>query len=172
MNKIQRVSLFFRVLFQVLFMAIPIVSVIAWMNAPNELVFMGGVFRADMIPRAYSHDILHTLTAMEKFFGFILSLIPNGIEMFIAYSFICLFKLFEHGEIFAINNVKYIRNIGYALLLDQLLNPIYEGFMGIILTMNNPHGHRFAKITLDQTNLGIILTGIFIILISWIMAEG
>jgi len=44
--------------------------------------------------------------------------------------------------------------------------------MGFILTWRNPPGHRFASITLIQTNIGVILVALMVILISWIMLEG
>ena len=44
--------------------------------------------------------------------------------------------------------------------------------MGIVLTMHNPLHYRFASISFNQTNIGMLLTAFLIILISWIMAEG
>ncbi|RDI44563.1 DUF2975 domain-containing protein [Aquicella lusitana] len=126
----------------------------------------------DVIPRAYSHAILHTLSITEKGLGLLLNLAPLMIELFILFCLIRLFRLYEQGEIFSLKNVRFIRNLGYALLIGQLINPVYEGLMGVILTMNNPHGHRFASITLDQTNIGIVLTALMVILVSWIMTEG
>lgn len=179
MNKIQRVSLFFRILFQIIFIATPIVLIFAWMNNPQSVHFFGGIINANLIPRSYitspeSHGggILHTLSNSEKLFGFSLSLIPTVIYLYVVYSLIKLFKLYEINEIFSINNVRYLRHIGYALLIGQLVNPFYEAAMGVVLTMHNPPGHRYAAVSLDQTNLGMILMALFMILISWIMAEG
>lgn len=80
--------------------------------------------------------------------------------------------MYEQGKIFSLNHVKYIRNIGYALLIGQIVEPFYQGIMGFILTAHNPPHHRFATVTLDQTNIGMLLTALLVILISWIMAEG
>ena len=74
-------------------------------------------------------------------------------------------------EIFSPNHVRYIRNISYALLLGQLIEPFYQFVMGFVLTINNPPHHRYAAITLGQNNIGILLTALLIILISWIMLE-
>jgi len=172
MNKIERVSLFFRVLFQLLFIALPILLMIAWSNSPDSLVLMGGIIDMSFIPRAYSHAILHVLSPEERLLGFVISAMPMVVELYILYSLIKLFKLYEKGEIFSINNVRYIRNIGYSLLATQIINPFYEGLMGVALTWHNPHGHRFATVTIDQTNIGILFASLIVILISWIMAEG
>ncbi len=49
---------------------------------------------------------------------------------------------------------------------------LYQALIGFMLTWRNPPGHRFVSITLDQTNIGIILVALMVILISWIMLEG
>jgi hypothetical protein len=184
MNRIKRVSLFFRIIFQIIFIILPIFLILSWANAPEQLVFLNGFIKLDAIPPAYSgmhiftagelpkKAILHSLTNGEKILGGLISAIPMLIEMFVLYSLIKLFKLYEKGEIFSIFHVRYLRNIGLALLIGQLIEPFYQFIMGIVLTVNNPPHHRFATITLDQTNIGILLTSLLIILISWIMAEG
>lgn len=172
MNRITRISLFFRVFFQIFLIAAPLLFIYTWINAPEHVVLANGFIQMDSIPKNYSKAILHTLSSSEKMLGFAVSSIPMLIELFIVYSLAKLFALFEKQEVFSLNNVRYIRNIGYALLLDQLISPFYQFAMGIVITMENPHGHRFASITLDQTNIGVLLTALMVILISWIVAEG
>lgn len=184
MNRIKNVSLFFRIIFQIIFIALPVLLVVGWIYAPNELVLFHGSIKLDVIPISYrglhnyipnaapENAILHTLSLGEKILGFLVSVIPLLVELFILYSLIKLFKLYEQGEIFSMQHVRYIRNIGYALLIGQLIEPFYQFIMGLVLTLNNPSHHRYASITLDQTNIGILLTALLVILISWIMAEG
>ncbi|HSW69501.1 MAG TPA: DUF2975 domain-containing protein [Gammaproteobacteria bacterium] len=184
MNRIKNVSLFFRLVFQIILVALPILLIVSWAYAPDELTMLAGFIKLNAIPATYNgmHSytaqgipekaILHTLSAREKGLGFLVSTVPMMVEMFIMYSLIKLFGLYEKGEIFSIKNVKYIRNIGYALLMGQLIEPVYQFIMGLVLTLNNPPHHRYAAITLDQTNIGILLTALMVILISWIMAEG
>lgn len=184
MNKIKNISLFFRLMFQIIFVALPIPLIISWIYAPDELVLLAGFVKLSAIPATYSgmhvygssiipeKAILHMLSGGEKILGGLISAIPMMIEMFILYSLIKLFKLYEDGEIFSINHVRYIRNIGYALLMGQLVEPFYQFAMGLVLTLHNPPQYRYAAITLDQTNIRILLTAFLVILISWIMAEG
>lgn len=174
MNKIKSVSLFFRVVFQGLFVLIPLVFAIGWSIAPDPLISPGHIFSMNVIPREYNGRIFHVLTSSEKFLGFIFNCIPMAVYLFILYSLIKLFRLYEQGEIFSLKNVKNIRNVGYGLLIGQLIYPFYSVIMGLVLTLGNPKGQhlRYIAITLDQTNIGILLTGLLVILISWIMAEG
>lgn len=184
MNRIKNVSLFFRVVFQIIFFLLPISLIVSWIYAPDNLVLLTGFIRLDAIPATYSgmhtytatglpeKAILHTLSIGEKSLGCLISAIPMMVKMVILFFLIKLFKLYEKGEIFSLNHVRYIRNIGYALLIGQLIEPFYQFALGIVLTIHNPPHHRFATITLDQTNIGILLTALLVILISWIMAEG
>lgn len=184
MSRIKNVSLFFRIIFQIIFIALPILLAVSWIYAPNELILLHGTIKLNAIPISYrglhhytpqgipENAILHTLTLGEKILGFLVSAVALLVEMFILYSLIKLFRLYEKGEIFSIHHVKYIRNIGYALLIGQLIEPFYQFILGLVLTMNNPPHHRFASVTLDQNNIGILLTALLVILISWIMAEG
>lgn len=171
-DKIKRTSLFFRVVFQIIFVALPIVLITAWIIFSGTLVIPGGIINLNYIPAAYTNSMLHTLSGSEKFMALGLGSTPMLIQMYILYSLINLFKLYEKGDIFSFNNVRHIRNIGYALLLTQIIDPLYQGAMGFVLTRYNPPGHRFAAITMDQTNIGVVLIALVVILVSWIMAEG
>jgi hypothetical protein len=170
MNKIKNVSLFFRIFFQVLFIASPIFLIIGWIQAPQPISLLDNSIRMTFIPNNYA--IMHPLSVNERLLGFLVNMLPTAVELFILYSLIQLFKMYGRGEIFSLNNVRHIRNIGYALIVGQLINPIYEGLMGVIVTIHNPPGHRYASITFDQTNIGLLIMALIVILISWIMTEG
>ncbi len=177
MNKIKQVSLFFRVIFQILFITFPLVLIFGWATNPDSVVLMHGMINMNFIPAAYRANsamggIMHPLSGSEKLLGFGISCIPLAINLFIIYSLIKLFKLYEKGEIFSIENVRRIRNVGWGLLVGQIVGPISDGFLGVALTWHNPPHHRYASITLDQTNLGVLFIALMVILISWIMAEG
>lgn len=172
MDKIQRVSCFFKIIFQILFVLTPILHIIGWMNAPEAFSVIENTFTMSVIPSPYRDAILHTLSGEEKMLGGLVDMVPTIIDLFIIYSLIRLFRLYEVGEIFSMRNVKYIRNIGYGLLASEIVNPIYEAVLGLVLTWNNPPGHKFASITMNQTNIGMLLTALLVILVSWIMAEG
>lgn len=171
MNKIQRVSLFFRVLFQIAFVVLPIILAVEWLNAPNVYYFKGMI-----VANIFSHHypILGTFTVTKKLLGFLVDCIPLAVNLLVLYFLIKLFRLYERGEIFSIKNVNYIRNIGYILLIGQCLHPICDALMSIILTWNNHlyGAKRYIAITFSGTNLSIILIALLVILVSWIMAEG
>jgi len=171
MNKIQRVSLFFRVLFQIGFIVIPVFTAVCWIYAPQPLHL--AIFTIDTIPQGY--PILAPFTPTTRILGFLITLLPATVEMLVLYFLIKLFQLYERGEIFMLENVRYLRNIGYILLIGQLINPIYDGLITANITWRNhfiKKGTSIAAVTFDGTNISFILMALLVILISWIMAEG
>lgn len=181
MNKIRKVSQIFRIFFQIAFILIPCLVAISWLNAPYNMdwnwlahasVTKQSGFAFSPMPANVKVLILHPLSAMTKFYGFLITLIPTAIQLAMLYFLIKLFKLYELGEIFSSKNVKCIRYIGYSMLIGQALNPVYEGLLSLAMTWHNPHGHRIAIISLSGANIAILITAFLIILISWIMAEG
>lgn len=173
MNKIERVSRFFRGLFQIAFIWSLLSELTCWMIFPKTKTFswQGFSYTVMAVPEAYAQKIMHTVTLSEKLLIFSIGLVPFLLKLGLIYFIIKLFKLYEKGEIFTLQNVKYIRKAGYALLLNELISPIYQFMVGIILTIKNPAGYRYASVTFTQYNVGMVLTALMIILISWIMVE-
>lgn len=169
MNKIQRTSWFFRMVFQLIFVILPLITITVWIYAPNSVTLLGGQISLHAFQ---VHIPVVQMTLGTKILGFIVDLIPLTVNLFVLYFLIKLFRLYEQGEIFTLNNVHYIRNTGYALLIGQLINPIYQALLSLILTWHNPKGMHYISISLSGTNVGVLLGSLLVILISWIMAEG
>ncbi|HVV69114.1 MAG TPA: DUF2975 domain-containing protein [Gammaproteobacteria bacterium] len=170
-TRIKKVSRIFRWLFQILFIVIPIVHILAWINAPMPIDVSGKFgFFINVIPKGT--EILHPLSVSTRIYSGLVSAIPMLLLELIVYFLIRLFKLYEQGQIFSLQNVKYIKKTGYALLIFQIVRPLSDGFLTALLTWGNGHGHRYATITVSGTDLSMVLTAFIIILVSWIMTEG
>lgn len=169
MNKIKIVSLLLRLLLQTLVVAIPIILIVAWVQAPKTLALFHHIITMQAVPGDW--PILSPLSADTKVYGFLVSLIPAGVVLCTLYFLIKLFRAFEKGEIFSISNTKTIRNIGYTILTGQILHPFYDALMSFVLTWHNPPGHRIISISESGTNIGLLLVAALIILISWVMLE-
>lgn len=169
MQKIQRVSTFFRITFQVIFVLLPLVFAYAWLQAPQAIEFLDHMLVITTVPADL--PILHPLTGLTKFYGFLITMIPVSMVLLGLYFLIRLFRLYEQGIIFGVQNVHYIRNIGYALFASQLLNVVYDLLLSLALTWHNPPGQRLLAVSATGINLALLLTSLLVILISWIMAE-
>lgn len=172
MNKIQRVSSFLRVIFQVAMVAWPLMLMLYWILAPRH----GSEFHGynlpivNFIPNGL--EILHPITTTDVFWGVVIGLLPLVVIMTIFYFLTKLFKLYEQGKIFTALNVRYIKNIGITMLIGQVVNFIYEALISFALTFHNPAGHKFSSISFGSFDMYNIITAIMVIVISWIMAEG
>ena len=166
MNKIRYVSVFFKLFFQVTFITLIAAQVIGWVYAPMQ----GGLF--NVIPPAYQPILMNHFTLNTKIAGFFVSSLPLMIKLMIVYTLIKLFSLYQRHEFFSMKNVQLIRNTGYALLLLEIITPLSDFLLGFVITSGNPPGYRIATMTFGNTNVGVILMALLIILNSWIMSEG
>lgn len=167
MNKIKYVSLFFRTFFQLTFICLIAAQILGWIYATNT---NSGFF--SVIPTMYQGQVFSSLSMDTRIAGFFVSLIPLLCQLMMLYFLVRLFRLYAQYKFFTADNVRYIRNTGYAMLLHQLTTPISDFLMGFVLTSTNPPGLHFAVMQFTEKNIGVILIALIIILISWIMAEG
>jgi hypothetical protein len=170
MNKIKRVSKIFSLLFQAVFIVFLLSNIIGWIIAPTPIVYLEKMgFTFTVIPKYI--PILHDLSAQEKVYGFLVSIIPLAIDLWLIANLVKLFKLYQQGKIFLLENVCAIKRIGIALLLSQIVAPFYEAAISAVLTWHNPPGHRVSMASFDGTNVGLLIAAIIILLVSWVMAE-
>lgn len=170
MDRIKRISRLFRLLFQLLFVALPIIYAYGWVIAPKPLIMLSHMFVIQVVPKGL--PILHSLTTSTRIYGFLVTLIPVGMTMLGLVFLIKLFRLYEQGIIFASQAVSCLRRLGYVLLVSQVLQMVYDLLISLTLTWHNPPiGHRMLMLTITGTNIAIVLAALLLLLISWIMAE-
>jgi hypothetical protein len=168
MNKIKRVSHLFRLVFQSWLWLLPIATFFVWFISASPQQAGFGFFR--VIPATI--DIMHPITWPTRLTGFAIDSIPLAISMAMCLTLMKLFQLYENGQLFVIDNARYMKRTGILLLLGQLINPFYQAAITAAMTWQNPAGQRVMAITLDGTNIATVVIASIIILISWIMLEG
>ncbi len=166
MKKIQKISRLLQNIITVFMIFLPLFAMVLWFYAPIPNPF--GI-STRFFPSAF--DIVNPISISKRFLGFIVSLIPLGIEMFLLYCLVKLFNLFERGKIFTLQNVKYIRCIGISMLLGEMIKPFYEAITTFIMHYDNPKGHLALSIGFDGNEINYILTSVIVLLISWVMEE-
>lgn len=171
MNKIKTVSHWFRILFQIVFVLDVAILIWFWMNGAQTPTTWGPI-HPSFLPSHVNIAIPVPMDTSTKFFGFLINCIPIGITLSIYYCLIKLFSLYERAEIFTINNVKYIKKIGYLLLASALIEPFYEALLTFVLSLHAEHGHRFISSSFGSSNISEIVMALIIILVSWVMTEG
>ncbi len=168
MNRIKRVSCFFRVLFQITFVLLPLPGIVYWVVAPVGTSWLYGGIHLSVT----GIGITHPLSVTSQMLGGLVGLMGDVPSLFVLYFLIRLFRLYERNEIFTMGNVIYLRNIGYALLIGLPVSVLCEALTSLLLTWGNSPGSREVQFGVQGHDVVILLTGLLVILVSWIMAEG
>lgn len=175
MNKIKKLS---KIIISVLYAAlcgIPIGTAITWWQNSAALTIPGYIAGSKhtlftFIPAGL--QILHPLTANNRLMGFIICLLPVAAILLAIYFTIKLFSLYKAGNIFNLQNAKYIKYIASIILIwEVILNPIYSLLLSITLTYQNPEGKGYAVISYSGIDFLLIFVAIIILCISLVMAE-
>lgn len=172
MTKIQRLSSRLRTLFLVGIGLVPVLHALGW--AFFEQVIATPPFSfSPLLGLSWGEPpfMAGPATATMKLLGFAASMLPGAATM---YSFACLAALFGRfgkGEMFTAETVRLIRRLGWAMLATQGLRVLHGSLVSLILTMDNPPGQHVISVGLDSATLSETVTGVVIILASWVMDE-
>jgi hypothetical protein len=179
MNKISRVSRKFRLLFQFLFFIEPIGLVLFWSLANSPMVqrliqaAYGGDKTSLFLLTSFSDKLVNMpLDPTTRLLGFMVSMLPVAITMFGLYQLVQLFRSYESGRIFTIENVKRYKKLGYTLFASVFGGLVYEALITWVVTFHNAPGKREIAITFGSYDIITLIVGGIILLISWVMMEG
>ena len=169
MLEIKRSSHFIRIIFQALLIITPILFILFWIGAPNEVGAPNFGFSYSFLPQGI--NIMHELTLQDRILGFLISGVPTLIGMGVLFSLVRLFHLYEQGIVFTLDNVKYIKLTGLLLISQQIADFVMHPLMTLAMSLGNPPGHRYIALTLSDTNLGLLFFGLIVVIIAKIMKE-
>lgn len=171
MDRIVKVSRVFRIIFMLVFILVPLFSIISWIIAPSALQLGTNAFDMQYSPIPMD---LHTivLTPGIKLLAFFVDILVVGPNMLLLFFLIRLFGNYQREKIFTAENVKLIRNVGYTLFIWQIMTPIHQMLLSLVLTMHNPPGQHILEASFGSTNLAVLLIAFIVILISWVMGVG
>jgi hypothetical protein len=172
MTKIQRFSRRLRFVFLVGIFTVPLLHGLGWIFYERVLATPPFSF-SPLLGLGWGQPpfMAGQVTGTMKALGFAASMLPGAASM---YCFACLARLFQRfgqGEMFTQSVVGLIRRIGVAVLATQALRILQGPLVSLILTMDNPPGQHMLTLGLDSASLSESVTGVIIILTSWIMDE-
>ena len=124
---------------------------------------------APMIPLPVHVD--HDLTAMVRLFAFLIDLVPLGAIIYGLQKLRILFLLYENGSIFTEQNVSCFRSLGRALIVWVACHIVRTTVLSVVLTINNPPGHRMIAVIFDSGDFTGVFVGVVVLIISWVMDE-
>lgn len=170
-----KITILSRVLKIVFFIAaclLPVIEAGYWIT--EGYPFLKPWIEWDIWPKINNLPIkpISEISPLIKFFGFLITLIPTAFNIG-AFIFLAkLFSSFEKLQIFSEQSVKCLRKLGFCILLNQLVYPVYEALLSLNLTITNPPGQRMITVGFGTHQLNLLVIGACIILISWVMEEG
>jgi len=179
MSKIQKVSAYLLVIFNILLISVPLLIVIQWVfiaakvtDAIAVINFFGLLEKSIQTPDGYINLSMVPWTPFSKMLGFsadILGLLPFMFSLFILKS---IFRNYKKGEIFSTVNALHYKRLGWVLLADALIvKSLSNTLLVLAVTLTNPPGHRYINIHFGTPNLKALFFGVLLIVISWVMLE-
>ncbi|OJW53390.1 MAG: hypothetical protein BGO67_01420 [Alphaproteobacteria bacterium 41-28] len=177
MHPIQKVSSYLIWIFNVLLIAFPLWIVSIWILvkwAPfKNLIAQGFISTPIQTPEGLinlAHLKLTPLSWSIGIFGAFVSIVPLFLGLLVLKH---LFQNYRDGNIFSLENAQKYKYLGWLFLLDGLLaKPICDMLLILSATLSNPTGHRYISINFGTPNLEVLFSGVLVIVISWVMAEG
>ena len=172
MDKIRRVSCFFRYFFIIIMFSLPVTLAVFWLTSPLHIATTLAQYGlvVDYIPQ--NLVLALPLPESARWWGLVINVVPLLIHMYILYMLTALFGLFSRGCFFLVENVNCIRRVGMALFVGQLVNPFYQAALTTALTWHNGPGLRWVGVVWTGADLGVLFIAMIIVLTSWIIAEG
>lgn len=169
MKRIKMLSQFFEITCFLVLLGLPLLTALAWWQAPESINFLAHIFEYHVIPKGY--HVNHLLSTKERLLGFVVSAVPMMINMLMIACLMKLFARFKKGEVFSNYNVILISRAAVLMFISEVLQPFYQVAVGFVVMINNPAHERYVQITFKQENVEIILIALVILLGSWIMKE-
>lgn len=167
MNKIKSISVKLRIAFQIAFVIIPVINIMVWMfyeSLPTSI-------STTLLPYSLNLNQIH-INPLTKTLACLATMLQISIILYALGLLIKLFRNYEQNQIFTLTNVKYYRRLGYAVFSWVVCNKLVEAMISVILTFQNPVGHRMIAVKFTGVDLVALAMSSLIILIAWIMNEG
>lgn len=161
MSKIMRFSFFLRLLLILTFFAIPL-------NHINNTF----IHNVNFLTLYTSHGQVDVpINTHLQLISFVLYLIPMTIQMVIVFYLIKLFGCYAKKRIFTQQSLKYIRNIGIALMAKEVTYPIIQAILSYLATSQAISLKKGIFISLSTQQYNNILIGLVTLIVAMIMYE-
>ncbi|MEZ8252113.1 DUF2975 domain-containing protein [Vibrio splendidus] len=169
MSNIQKQSRRVRLLLQSFLALTPIMVCYFWLTieTPYDFISATGLYYYDI-----GHLTMLPLSMTTRTVAAFTSLAMSSILMYALMVLIRLFRNYERGEIFSLENAMSYQKLGYSLFYWVLGSVIYSSLVSVILSFNNPPGERILGISFVGMDFLTLILGIIILIISWVMKEG
>ena len=116
-------------------------------------------------------EVPATLTLPTRLLAAAVGMLQASIAVFAVWRLRQLFALYAEGQIFTAGNTRCLRHFAAAVCVFAIAKPITGALLSVVLTMNNPPGHRQLSISFGSSELTTLFIGCVFLVIAWIMDE-
>lgn len=164
-KKIRKISHFMRVVFQFLTILVPLFMIVMWLTYPwwsvGNLSGYDGMFKEMGISAGPAYK--------QKLAAMFHDVLPVLVTTIKCYFLTKLFALYERTEIFALEGAKYIRNIGCLFIIQPFVASLNNLLVAYLINIDSLSHHYHITFAIGTDGFGLIITGIVILVFSWIM---
>lgn len=164
MANIKTISRTLRILFQIVFILVPLFTTFYW-------IYYKSLASAGIQPDLPVINSELVTNASTRYMAFLVSLLPTAIIMFGLHHIILLLKSFEAGKLFHASNPKRIIKIGVTLLALVIMGVAYDALISFVMTFHNPAGHHVIAISLGMNDFNALIMSGVIIMVGIIFKE-
>ena len=153
-----------------LFSIFIVVPLMVWVFVRNLMSWFQGIIPARIISKF--PILTKSISPLTKTFGVIIDLVPFFIFFLGIYYFIKILDHLKKGDIFSTDVFYIFKKLTRIALIWVIYHPLSYTLLGLVMTLNNPKGHRYLIVEFSFSDaLNILLFGLFLIITS-LMHEG
>ncbi|MGR5145899.1 DUF2975 domain-containing protein [Photobacterium alginatilyticum] len=115
----------------------------------------------------FSYDVSLPLTVGKSLMGYPFALLPSLVYMAIIWQLICLFRLYQLGDVFTQANVSCFRRIANLMIATPVISVLSNMMLGAVLSIGQESFN--IGFTIDDSDLTILLIGLTVRAISHVM---
>lgn len=162
-HQVQQASRRYLVLFKVLLVAIPVLTLFYW-------VFI------NHLPEGFYSDLpvmpTQALSPFQRMLGVIVSLLPVSVVLYGLMTLTGLFRLYADGIIFSDQNVRYLQRLGYSFIVWVIATTVSTPLMSLVISMANAPGERVLVAQFGIVDIFTLIIGGIVLVIAWVMNVG
>ncbi len=114
----------------------------------------------------------HELSITIQAAGFISSLLPLTVLIYVLLNLRKIFLFYKEGIVFSFEHVVLFKKTAKLLAIWVFLTVVYEAIKSVLFSLGNPVGERVLSVEFGSEELTVIVVAAFVYVIAWVMDEG
>ena len=144
-------------------LGLPIVHLLYWMFVSEQNL-------STALLSSMPLDSIH-LSLLNRIMGYIISLVPVSMVLYILLQLCKIFDNYEKQQIFCLDNARRYKKLGVTLFGLALANFLTDAILSVVMSWQNAPTERYLAVGFGAGQIYPIIFGLSIYVISFIMYE-